>query len=621
MTRGRPAPVPSRSEPDDVAVARRLGLQAGSVVLACLLAVGTVLVAVYLHQTSRATDTTLADAVAAADPRAVPAGVHVVVAGPEGERSSAGMPSTLPVRADLEAVVRDGRPRQRTVDADGEGASFVVRTARVDGRVVQAALDRGRSEDDRERFLTAVAVAAAVGVGAAVLGSAFLARRAVRPLTRTVELQRRFVADAGHELRTPLTLLSTRAQLLARRLRRRAADPDVVTEAEAVVADAAALAAVLDDLLLASSAGGPGLGEEVDLVAVVTDSVAAARPHAAQAGRTLDVVAPSDGVRVAGSPAALRRAVTALVDNAVDHARTTVSVSVTVTGREVTVAVEDDGHGIPEEALPRLFERFRSDRSAEPGSGGRRHYGLGLALVADIAGAHGGSVTAGGRVDGRPGARAPGSRSRCRATTSASRPPAGRRGRLDRCAGRQHAQHLVAHAHDGQRHGVPRPATTAPTTQPARVTEATTAVVTAPRRGCRMQGMRRATSTSRTRRKSTPRKAPTKPRLPLAVGVCVETSTTTRAPPKARPREATTSATLSANRSVWWASGSRGARSAVRCLEGGCSPPHPRRRSAPGRAPRGRAPPGRAPPGRASSGSASCPTPARAPARRQRKAG
>jgi signal transduction histidine kinase len=237
-----------------------------------------------------------------------------------------------------------------------------------------------------------------------------------------VELQRRFVADAAHELRTPLTLLSTRAQLLARHLRRRGTthaetgarpsdaaerDAGLVAEADAVVADAVALAGVLDDLLLAATTGGPGLDADVDLAAVVRDAVTSAVPHSEQAGIDVTMVPPSDGapVHVTGSGAGLRRAVTALVDNALDHARSEVRVTVSGEGRTGTVVVEDDGPGIPQEALPRLFERFHSERTSGDRPGARRHYGLGLALVADIAAAHHGSVTAGARPDGRSGAR------------------------------------------------------------------------------------------------------------------------------------------------------------------------------------------------------------------------
>jgi signal transduction histidine kinase len=91
------------------------------------------------------------------------------------------------------------------------------------------------------------------------------------------------------------------------------------------------------------------------------------------------------------SSTALRRALTALVDNAVRHAQTEVTVTVGGTPTTVVVRVQDDGLGIQAELLPRLFERYESSRP--PGST-RRSYGLGLALVSEVAAGHGGSVTA-----------------------------------------------------------------------------------------------------------------------------------------------------------------------------------------------------------------------------------
>jgi signal transduction histidine kinase len=86
---------------------------------------------------------------------------------------------------------------------------------------------------------------------------------------------------------------------------------------------------------------------------------------------------------------ALHRALLALIDNALRHARCTVSVSV-AGDREATVEVADDGPGIDPTVAPRLFTRFASGPPAPPTDG--RHYGLGLSLVAEIAAAHGGRV-------------------------------------------------------------------------------------------------------------------------------------------------------------------------------------------------------------------------------------
>jgi signal transduction histidine kinase len=80
-----------------------------------------------------------------------------------------------------------------------------------------------------------------------------------------------------------------------------------------------------------------------------------------------------------------------------------VDVRVEAAGRTARVVVRDDGPGIAAEVRPRVFGRFTSARTVEA-AGSRRHYGIGLALVADVAAAHGGTVAAGNRTDDGSGA-------------------------------------------------------------------------------------------------------------------------------------------------------------------------------------------------------------------------
>jgi signal transduction histidine kinase len=112
-------------------------------------------------------------------------------------------------------------------------------------------------------------------------------------------------------------------------------------------------------------------------------------------------------VIVHGDPDGLRRMMRNLVDNAVRHARTAVTVTVGEDGSGTwrrggaKVVVADDGPGIPDEERERVFDRFfRGDASRSRESGGT---GLGLAIVRGLARAHGGSVHL---EDDHPGLRA-----------------------------------------------------------------------------------------------------------------------------------------------------------------------------------------------------------------------
>ena len=209
----------------------------------------------------------------------------------------------------------------------------------------------------------------------------------------------------------PLTLLSTRAQLLARRLHR---DPrvtdQVVSDVDGVVADTRTLTEILDDLLTAADTRSQAEWTAVDLAALVEEVAGAAAASAERSEVTLTVSKPASNeasARVEGSTASLRRALTALVDNAVSHATSAVTLTVRTSGRRVEVEVSDDGPGIPQDIAPRLFDRFsslRAETQTLPTPDGRRHYGLGLALVADVAANHQGRVAVTARSDGQAGA-------------------------------------------------------------------------------------------------------------------------------------------------------------------------------------------------------------------------
>ena len=367
----------------------RLGLQIGAVLVA-LLAVVSILALVLFERAEHAdADRTLRQAAAELEPGENLPDFFVVLRDADGRiTKSEDLPAGMPVQPDLDRVVADGRARQREVDA-GDKDLFVRTELRGDG-VVQVALDRTKAEASSGRLVTALLVAGLIGVLLAAGLAALLARRAMEPLEEALALQRRFVADASHELRTPLTLLSTRVQMLSRRIRRGDAEPVAVErDLDGVLADTRALAEIMDDLLLAADGGAADAHTDVDLGRVARAVVEAASADAERRGVSLglDVDAPA---HVLGSEAALRRAVTALVDNALDHARGAVTVQVGLAGHRAQVRVTDDGPGVPPELGDRVFERFASSRPTP--EAGRRHYGLGLALVADVAHAHRGEV-------------------------------------------------------------------------------------------------------------------------------------------------------------------------------------------------------------------------------------
>jgi two-component system sensor histidine kinase CreC len=141
--------------------------------------------------------------------------------------------------------------------------------------------------------------------------------------------------------------------------------------------------------------------EAVEAAGLAAEAVAALRPayEAARVTLSFDSVAAT----LRGERVLLREALVNLLQNALDFspAGGTVTLRGTVEAGRVKFVVEDSGPGVPDYALPRVFERFYS--LPRPGTE-RKSTGLGLALVREIAHLHGGEVTLENRPEG--GARA-----------------------------------------------------------------------------------------------------------------------------------------------------------------------------------------------------------------------
>ncbi|MGI5131339.1 sensor histidine kinase [Pseudonocardia sp. CA-107938] len=372
--------------------ARRLGLQAallGAVVVVLLSAAAVVVVVQGQHRS--AVDELHVAAIRADDIDDPPAWTALAIQGPSGDRRAGvdpSLPKGLPDRAAMDRVAAGGPAELFEVHLGG--VDYLVETLRQPtGLTVQAVLDLTPNHTARDQLIDALLISGIAGLVLIALVGTWLGGRALGPLSTTLEIQRRFVADASHELRTPVTLLHTRAQLLRRRMRRDGPDtaPD---DLDALVADSARLADILDELLLAADPGIEQAPVPIELTALARDVVESAAAFAAQ--RQVALVAPASDdapVAVSGWPVALRRAVTALVDNAVRHAHGRVAVEVSATGHTARIDVIDDGPGMDPELVPRMFDRFAVGGGS---TSGRRRYGIGLSLVNEIAAAHGGRV-------------------------------------------------------------------------------------------------------------------------------------------------------------------------------------------------------------------------------------
>jgi signal transduction histidine kinase len=199
-------------------------------------------------------------------------------------------------------------------------------------------------------------------------------------------VQRRFVADASHELRSPLATIHANADLLSvARL-----DEPAERSVTRIHRESTRLAKLVDDLLLLARVDDAALRprrEEVDL----DDLVYAARDRVAEERPALRVDGEVVPVRVLGDADQLHRVLRNLVDNAMRHARSRITISLGMSDGRAEILVGNDGPGINPEDQEKIFNRFvRLDDSRSRQDGGT---GLGLSIARDIAALHDGTLT------------------------------------------------------------------------------------------------------------------------------------------------------------------------------------------------------------------------------------
>jgi len=211
-------------------------------------------------------------------------------------------------------------------------------------------------------------------------------------LDKRVGAMQGFVADAAHQMRTPITALRAQTELameeddprklktLQRRIRDRALGVSRLTDQ------------LLSHALVTHRADSVTL-EQIDLRRVAVEAEREARRTGGADGIELDL--PADPVMVTGDAFSLREAARNLITNALAHGKLPVVLSVSITdGGKAMIAVRDHGAGMNRDQLQRIGQRFARDAS-NPQSAG-----LGLAIVAEVAEFHHGSIETRSGSDG-----------------------------------------------------------------------------------------------------------------------------------------------------------------------------------------------------------------------------
>jgi two-component system sensor histidine kinase SenX3 len=329
-----------------------------------------------------------------------------------GPRSAAtrlppGIASVLSVLSSS-AVVLDNHDRVLSASAAARAFGLVkgdqlmmgellalARQVRRDGEIREGEIEVSGSAFGGRRTSFAVRVAplgASVGGGGLIL----LLAEDQTESRRVEEVRRDFVANISHELKTPVGALA----LLAETMEEAADDPEAVRRfASRMRQEASRLTYLVQDLITLSriQAAEPVPDPNpVDLGAVVAEVLDRCRMKASARGIELAESCDEEleELEVLGDEDLLVTALRNLVENAVAYSpeKTRVVVSATRDGiNAAQISVADQGIGIPERDLERIFERFyRVDPARSRATGGT---GLGLAIVKHVVAAHGGKVT------------------------------------------------------------------------------------------------------------------------------------------------------------------------------------------------------------------------------------
>jgi len=267
----------------------------------------------------------------------------------------------------------------------------LARKVRRDGKVREGEIEVSTSRFNGRTTSFAVRVAplgAAVGNGGLVL----LLAEDQTESRRVEEVRRDFVANISHELKTPVGALA----LLAETVEDAVHDPEAVLRfAGRMRQEASRLTDLVQDLIMLSriQAAEPVPDPTpIEVDTVVAEALDRCRMRASAHG--IELAASGErGMAILGDEDLMVTALRNLLENAVAYSpeRTRVLISTRRAGNSVEISVADQGIGIPERDLERIFERFyRVDPARSRATGGT---GLGLAIAKHVTVAHGGTIT------------------------------------------------------------------------------------------------------------------------------------------------------------------------------------------------------------------------------------
>jgi len=308
--------------------------------------------------------------------------------GPQLGRTAAGAVH-LDIASMRAAYTHGSDLRSSGASGDRQRVYSVLVTAPPDrAAVIQVTRSTEPEHEALSKLLAGLLIGGAGGLVLAGVGGWWLAGKSLRPVRVAFNRQHAFVSDASHELRTPLAVIRANAEFLQQEQPENVEARDIVSETDRLSSLVDALLAVARD----DDRGAKALHMRVDLAEVVEATVASFRTVTTDHELELTYATPNE-LTVMGDREQLRQVLVILLDNAVRYtpAGGRIHVQARAEGKEAVLTVHDTGIGIPEDALPRVFERFyRADDARNRQSGG---VGLGLAIARELVTRHSGRIS------------------------------------------------------------------------------------------------------------------------------------------------------------------------------------------------------------------------------------
>ena len=229
-----------------------------------------------------------------------------------------------------------------------------------------------------------------VGLLVILLLAIFAAKLAVRPISKSMEFQQRFLSDASHELKTPLTVILSNAE----QMNQYPLEPGQKQRMQHIQSEAHQMQALIASLLELGRAENRALrhsGSRTDMSNLTEDCILTFEAVAFEHGHTITRVLTPDLI-VSGEEGGVRRLVEILLDNAIKYASpdTPISLSLQRSRDSALLRVTNTCDTISQEELPQLFARFYRGDAARSSEG----FGLGLPIAKELARQYHGKIGA-----------------------------------------------------------------------------------------------------------------------------------------------------------------------------------------------------------------------------------